>query len=67
MTRRRCYLVLGHDSTVTLHDDWEHDATILNVSARVNVGVPVARKSIRKLEIGDGNGRAAKPRSAVKA
>lgn len=64
---RRCYLVLGHDSAVTLHDDWEHDATILNVSARVNVGVPVARKSIRVLEIGDGNGaRAAKPRSAAK-
>ena len=34
---------------MTLHDDWEHDAAILNVSARVNVGVPVAKKSMRKL------------------
>ena len=49
---RRCYLVLGHDSAMTLHDDWEHDAKILNVSARVNVGVPVAHKSLRMLEIG---------------
>jgi HK97 family phage major capsid protein len=54
----RCYLVLGSDSTVTLHDDWEHDAIIVNVSARVNVGVPVAHKSIRKLEI-DGSRRTA--------
>ncbi len=63
---RRCYLVLGHDSTVTPHDDWQHDATILLVSARVNVGVPVADKSIRKLEVGDGDSRAAKARPAGK-
>jgi hypothetical protein len=56
---RRCYLVLGSDSTVTLHDDWEHDATVVKVSARANVGVPVAHKSIRKLEIGGAPARAA--------
>ena len=48
---RRCYLVLGHDSAVTLHDDFQHDAFQVNVSARVNVGVPVALKSIRKLTV----------------
>ena len=61
---RRCFLVLGHDSAVTLHDDWEHDAVMILVSARVNVGVPVAHKSIRKLEIGDDSTRQA---AAVKA
>ena len=40
----RCYLVLGHDSAVTLHDDFQHDAVQVNMFARVNVGVPVARK-----------------------
>ena len=48
---RRCYLVLGSDSTATLHDDWQHDGRILLVKARANVGVPVAAKSLRKLEI----------------
>ena len=32
---RGCFLVLGADSTVTPHDDWEHDATVLLVKARV--------------------------------
>lgn len=48
---RRCYLVLGSDSNVTMHDDPGHDAKLLLVKARVNVGVPVAAKSLRKLEI----------------
>jgi HK97 family phage major capsid protein len=56
---KRCYLVLGHDSNVTLHDDPQHDATLVNVSARVNVGVPVAGKSIRKLEVTGGSAQAA--------
>jgi hypothetical protein len=61
---RRCYLVLGQDSTVTPHDDWQHDALLLLVKGRANVGVPVAGKSIRKLEIGDETSRAAsKPAS----
>ena len=64
---RRCYLVLGHDSNVTLHDDWAHDATILNVSARVNVGVPVAGKSLRKLEIEPGRARTSSPARSGKA
>ncbi len=64
---RRCYLVLGHDSNVTLHDDWAHDATILNVSARVNVGVPVAGKSLRKLEIEPGGARTSSPARSGKA
>ena len=55
---RRCFLVLGQDSTVTPHDDWQHDALVLLVKGRVNVGVPVAHKSIRKLEIADDGGRA---------
>jgi Phage capsid family len=50
----RCYLVIGQDSTVTPHDDWEHDAMVLLVKARANVAVPVKAKAIRKLEIGDG-------------
>lgn len=59
---RRCYLVMGQDSTVTPHDDWEHDALVLLVKGRANVGVPVAHKSIRKLEIGgDSPRRAAEP------
>jgi HK97 family phage major capsid protein len=56
---RRCYLVMGQDSTVTPHDDWQHDAMVLLVKGRANVGVPVAHKSIRKLEISDDGGRAA--------
>ena len=36
---------------MTLHDDFTHDAFQVNVSARVNVGVPVALKSIRKLTV----------------
>jgi hypothetical protein len=66
---RRCYLVMGQDSTVTPHDDWEHDALVLLVKGRVNVGVPVANKSIRKLDIGDDGGRAAATakRSTVRA
>jgi HK97 family phage major capsid protein len=47
----RIYLVLGQDSTVTLHDDWEHDATVALVKGRANVGAPVANKSIRKLTV----------------
>ena len=60
---RRCYLVLGSDSNVTMHDDPGHDARLLLVKARVNVGVPVAAKSLRKLEIGP----AARSRSAAKS
>jgi HK97 family phage major capsid protein len=61
---RRVFLVLGQDSTVTLHDDWEHDATMLLVKARANAGVPVAHKSIRKLEIGDDAARTAASRAS---
>ena len=65
--RRPIYMVLGQDSTVTPHDDWEHDAMVLLVKARANVGVPVANKSIRTLEITapapGGRPRAARPRS----
>ena len=56
----RCYLVLGQDSNVTLHDDPHHDALLLLVKARANVGVPVKAKAIRKLDISD-SGRAARP------
>ena len=56
---KRCYLVLGHDSNVTLHDDPQHDAILVNVSARVNAGIPVADKSIRKLEIEPARSQAA--------
>jgi HK97 family phage major capsid protein len=59
---KRCFLVLGQDSTVTLHDDWQHDAVMVMVKARANVGVPVAAKSIRKLAIeGDGTRQPATP------
>ena len=51
MDSGRCYLVLGQDSTVTLHDDPHHDAMLLLVKARANVGVPVKDKAIRKLDI----------------
>jgi HK97 family phage major capsid protein len=54
----RVFLVLGSDSTVTPHDDWQHDATVLMVKARCNVGVPVKDQSIRKLEVGGGAGPA---------
>jgi HK97 family phage major capsid protein len=47
----RTFLVLGQDSTVTVHDDPHHDAALLLVKARANVGVPVKDKTIRKLEI----------------
>jgi HK97 family phage major capsid protein len=47
----RCYLVLGQDSSVTVHDDPHHDAMLLLVKARANVGVPVKDKAIRKLDI----------------
>jgi Phage capsid family len=57
---QRVYLVLGSDSTVTLHDDWAHDAWVVLVSARCNAGVPVAGKSIRKLSVGGSAARAAK-------
>lgn len=57
---RRCYLVLGSESTVTLHDDPLHDAALVNVSARANVGVPVAAKSIRKLTVGAASASAGK-------
>lgn len=49
---RRTFLVLGTDSSVTLHDDPKHDAVTLLVKARVNGAVPVKEKSIRKLRIG---------------
>ena len=48
---RRIFLVLGSESDVTLHDDYQHDAVAMNVKARVNVAAPVAGKSIRKLAI----------------
>jgi HK97 family phage major capsid protein len=58
----RVFFVLGQDSTVTVHDDPHHDALLLLVKARANVGVPVKAQAIRKLEI-DGDGtRAAAPR-----
>jgi HK97 family phage major capsid protein len=47
----RTFLVLGTDSNVTLHDDPQHDAMLLLVKARANVGVPVKNQAIRKLEI----------------
>ena len=49
--KSRCYLVLGQDSTVTPHDDFQHDALTLLVKARVNVGVPVKAKALRKLTV----------------
>lgn len=64
---RRIFLVLGQDSTVTLHDDWRHDAVMVLVKARANVGVPVAGKSIRKLEIGEARTASAAKRSTAKA
>ena len=36
---------------MTLHDDPHHDAMLLLVKARANVGVPVKDKAIRKLDI----------------
>jgi HK97 family phage major capsid protein len=57
----RCFLVLGQDSNVTLHDDPHHDAGLLLVKARANAGIPVKEKSIRKLAIG--GGRAARSES----
>jgi HK97 family phage major capsid protein len=65
--RTRCFLVLGQDSTVTLHDDWQHDAVQVLVKARANVGVPVAAKSIRKLEIGARAATAGTARHTAKA
>jgi HK97 family phage major capsid protein len=56
----RCFLVLGQDSNVTLHDDPHHDALLLLVKARANVGVPVKAKAIRKLDISQ-SGPAARP------
>jgi HK97 family phage major capsid protein len=47
----RCFLVLGQDSNVTIHDDPHHDAMLLLVKARANVGVPVKDKAIRKLDV----------------
>lgn len=57
----RTFLVLGQDSAVTVHDDPHHDAMLLLVKARANVGVPVKDKAIRKLDISGngGSGRAA--------
>jgi len=58
----RCFLVLGQDSNVTIHDDPHHDAMLLLVKARANVGVPVKDKAIRKLDITEPDpGRAARP------
>lgn len=63
---RRCFLVLGQDSTVTLHDDWTRDAQVLLVKARAAVGVPVAAQAIRKLEIGNGaSGQSASAHTAT--
>ena len=47
----RTLLVVGHDSQVTLHDDPRHDAVMVLVKARVNVGMAVKGKTIRKLAI----------------
>ncbi len=61
----RCYLVLGQDSNVTLHDDPHHDAMLLLVKARANVGVAVKDKAIRKLDISQ-SGPAARPAAKTK-
>ena len=45
---------------MTLHDDPHHDAMLLLVKARANVGVPVKDKAIRKLDITEPE-RAARP------
>jgi len=58
----RVFLVLGQDSNVTPHDDPHHDATLLLVKARANVGVPVKAQAIRKLDVGDDGTRAASAR-----
>jgi HK97 family phage major capsid protein len=47
----RTFFVLGQDSNVTPHDDPQHDAMLLLVKARANVGVPVKDQAIRKLTI----------------
>jgi HK97 family phage major capsid protein len=47
----RTFLVLGQDSNVTVHDDPHHDALLLLVKARANVGVPVKDQAIRKLTV----------------
>ena len=52
----RCFLVLGQDSNVTLHDDPHHDSMLLLVKARANAGIPVKAKAIRA---GDYRGRGA--------
>ena len=46
---------------MTLHDDPHHDAMLLLVKARANVGVPVKDKAIRKLDITELRARAARP------
>ena len=58
--------MLGQDSNVTLHDDPHHDAMLLLVKARANVGVPVRDKTIRKLEI-TGAARTSSPARSGKA
>lgn len=63
---KRCYLVLGQDSTVTPHDDFNHDAMTLLVKARVNVGVPVKDKAIRKLTVTATAAAEAEPRTGGK-
>ena len=47
----RTFFVLGQDSNVTPHDDPQHDALLLLVKARANVGVPVRDSAIRSLTI----------------
>ncbi len=47
----RTFFVLGQDSNVTPHDDPQHDAMLLLVKARANVGVPVKDQAIRTLTI----------------
>ena len=46
---------------MTIHDDPHHDAMLLLVKARANVGVPVKDKAIRKLDITEPDPRAARP------
>ena len=60
---KRCFLVLGQDSTVTPHDDFQHDALTLLVKARANVAVPVKAKAIRKLTVTGAAAAQAEPRT----
>lgn len=61
----RCFLAVRDDAAVDVSGDWHFhlDALSVRIKARVTAGIPDVPKAIRKLEIGDGNGRArqAKP------